>query len=164
MKIHYNNVHNPKQCDICNYKTGKHTWQNIQNQSLNAVTVIRCSRASCHWKDTRGNIQQSPGINCRFCPAKIVRLRGLCDYPNMAFQWWGDDKTLFYGEIAAVLPCAFKRIITLPTELEYDSQNWRDSKRGNTPALPLYKWWQRWGSQLLCSLKLVDWDICKWSL
>ena len=34
----------------------KRTWQNIQNQSLNAVTVIRCSRASCHWKAMRGNI------------------------------------------------------------------------------------------------------------
>ena len=55
----------------------------------------------------------------------------------MIIQTWpvnevGHEKTLFYGEmskdpfygeIAAVLPCAFKGIITLPTELEYDSQN-----------------------------------------
>ena len=63
----------------------------------------------------------------------------------MIIQTWpfnegGDEKTLFYGEIAAVLPCAFKGIITLPTELEYDSQNCRNSKSGNTPALPLHKW------------------------
>ena len=46
----------------------------------------------------------------------------------MIIQTWpfndgGDEKTHFYGEIAAVLPFTFKGIKTLPTELEYDSQN-----------------------------------------
>ena len=39
-------------------------------------------------------VQQRPVINCRFCPAKIVRLRGLCDYPNMGGM--GEMKRPFF--------------------------------------------------------------------
>ena len=38
-------------------------------------------------------IQQSPVINCCFCLRKIVRTRGLCDYPSMAPLWWERWKT-----------------------------------------------------------------------
>ena len=31
-------------------------------------------------------VQQRPVINCRFRLAKIVRIRGLCDYPSMALN------------------------------------------------------------------------------
>ena len=30
-------------------------------------------------------LQQVPVINCRFCLRKIVRIRGLCDYPTIKF-------------------------------------------------------------------------------
>ena len=36
--------------------------------------------------NTIHRIQQRPVINCHFGLAKIVRLRGLCDYPSMAHQ------------------------------------------------------------------------------
>ena len=61
------------------------------------------------WKS---KLQQSPVINCRFCLRKIVRIRGLCDYPSMA-------PSLIVSEIAAAL--YFKVIITSPRE--YESYN-----------------------------------------
>ena len=92
-------------------------------------------------------------------PSKNCAFKGVVWLSKYGLSMMGRWKVLFYGWIAAVLPCAFKGIITLTTELEYDSQNWKESKRGNTPALPPL--WQRWGSQFLCSPILVDWDICK---
>ena len=32
-------------------------------------------------------LQQLPVINCRFCLRKIVRIRGLCDYPTIKFTY-----------------------------------------------------------------------------
>ena len=44
----------------------------------------QCNTRSCPGM-TYELIQQLPVINCRFCLRKIVRIRGLCDYPTIKF-------------------------------------------------------------------------------
>ena len=88
---------------IDNFQKHLDTVKLVWGKLLNAGNY-RVSKSSwILWGACYLLIQQLPVINCRFWLAKIVRIRGLCDYPSMAFQWWGRWKDLVDVEIAAQL-------------------------------------------------------------
>ena len=69
------------------------------------------------WINLMYYIQQLPVINCSFWPAKIVRIRGLCDYPSIGpLIDEGDDQPILMVKLQPtewnitrkerILPCS----------------------------------------------------------